>query len=69
MLAIPYDGFWAAMDTLKERSWLEDLYRSGQSPWAVWRNHTGTPLSQPVAAVEVPDVTPIGHEPGQRVRR
>jgi glucose-1-phosphate cytidylyltransferase len=69
MLAIPYDGFWAAMDTLKERSWLEDLYRSGQSPWAVWRNHAGTPLSQQVTAVEVPDVTPIGHEPGQLGRK
>jgi glucose-1-phosphate cytidylyltransferase len=24
------------MDTLKERSMLEDLYRSGKKPWALW---------------------------------
>ena len=32
MLAIPYDGFWAPMDTLKERAHLEDLYRTGREP-------------------------------------
>ena len=36
MLAIPYDGFWAPMDTLKERTALEDIC-SGVSPWALWR--------------------------------
>ena len=35
--AVRYDGFWAPMDTLKERTALEDSYRSGSSPWAVWR--------------------------------
>jgi glucose-1-phosphate cytidylyltransferase len=34
--AIPHHGFWAPMDTLKERSALEELYRSGNKPWAVW---------------------------------
>lgn len=37
MLAVPYDGFWAPMDTLKERSVLETMYKSGVSPWALWR--------------------------------
>ena len=37
VLAIPYDGFWQPMDTLKERANLEQLYLSGTSPWAVWR--------------------------------
>jgi glucose-1-phosphate cytidylyltransferase len=36
--ATPYDGFWAPMDTLKERTALEDQYRSGVSPWALWRD-------------------------------
>jgi len=35
--AYPYDGFWAPMDTLKERAALEDLDRHGQRPWAVWQ--------------------------------
>ena len=34
--AIPHHGFWAPMDTLKERSQLEELYRSGKKPWALW---------------------------------
>lgn len=37
VLAIPYDGFWQPMDTLKERAQLEQLYFSGASPWALWR--------------------------------
>ena len=32
MLAIPYDGFWAPMDTLKERSALERRYFTGRQP-------------------------------------
>jgi glucose-1-phosphate cytidylyltransferase len=58
MLAIQYDGFWAAMDTLKERSWLEDLYRTGQSPWAVWHKQ---PVSagRRINAVDVPDINGI----------
>lgn len=38
LCATPYDGFWAPMDTLKERTALEDQYRAGVSPWAVWRD-------------------------------
>ena len=37
LLAVPYDGFWAPMDTLKERAHLEDLFRSGAAPWQLWR--------------------------------
>jgi glucose-1-phosphate cytidylyltransferase len=38
MRAVPYEGFWAPMDTLKERSALEEMYRHGECPWAVWRD-------------------------------
>jgi glucose-1-phosphate cytidylyltransferase len=38
LAAVKYDGFWAPMDTLKERSYLEDLHRSGNPPWELWRN-------------------------------
>ena len=43
MRAVPYDGFWAPMDTLKERSALEDMYRHGESPWTVWRSDRAVP--------------------------
>jgi len=38
LFAYPHDGFWACMDTFKERQLLEDLYSRGQSPWEVWRS-------------------------------
>jgi NDP-sugar pyrophosphorylase family protein len=31
-------GFWAAMDTFKEKQQLEDLYARGEAPWAIWRS-------------------------------
>ena len=37
LLAYPYDGFWACMDTFKDRQLLEDLYTRGQVPWEVWK--------------------------------
>jgi glucose-1-phosphate cytidylyltransferase len=29
-------GFWAPMDTLKDRQVLEELYQTGNRPWCVW---------------------------------
>jgi len=31
-----HDGFWAAMDTFKEKQTLDDLYAKGHAPWEVW---------------------------------
>jgi glucose-1-phosphate cytidylyltransferase len=36
--AVRYPGFWAPMDTLKERTALENQYKRGISPWALWRD-------------------------------
>jgi glucose-1-phosphate cytidylyltransferase len=58
MLAIPYDGFWAAMDTLKERSWLEDLYRTGKCPWAIWQQRPPT-AGRRIRAVDVPEINGV----------
>jgi glucose-1-phosphate cytidylyltransferase len=35
---VPYyhEGFWHAMDTLRERHELEELWASGKAPWCVW---------------------------------
>jgi glucose-1-phosphate cytidylyltransferase len=32
-----YDGFWASMDTFKDKQELEGLYSSGTAPWEVWK--------------------------------
>jgi glucose-1-phosphate cytidylyltransferase len=42
LLAVPHNGFWAPMDTLKERSYLEELHRRGTRPWAVWSDREET---------------------------
>ncbi|MEA2397419.1 MAG: glucose-phosphate cytidylyltransferase [Thermoleophilaceae bacterium] len=34
--AYRHDGFWRAMDTVRDRNHLEDLWRSGAAPWKVW---------------------------------
>ncbi len=31
-------GFWACMDTFKEKKMFDDMYASGDMPWAVWEN-------------------------------
>lgn len=52
LMAVRYPGFWAPMDTLKERSILEELDRSGRAPWKLWCRNEGpgpqTPLSLPL---------------------
>jgi glucose-1-phosphate cytidylyltransferase len=39
LLSYTYDGFWACMDTFKEKQLLEDLYSRGQVPWEVWKTN------------------------------
>ena len=31
-----HHGFWQAMDTLRDRNQLEQLWRSGEAPWRTW---------------------------------
>ncbi|MDS7594759.1 glucose-1-phosphate cytidylyltransferase [Agrobacterium tumefaciens] len=37
LMAYEHTGFWAAMDTLREKNALEDLWLNGAAPWKVWR--------------------------------
>jgi glucose-1-phosphate cytidylyltransferase len=34
--AFTHRGFWQPMDTLRDRTRLEELWQSGQAPWKVW---------------------------------
>ena len=36
LVAYQYDGFWASMDTFKDKQHLDDLYAKGNAPWQVW---------------------------------
>jgi glucose-1-phosphate cytidylyltransferase len=32
-----YSGFWAGMDTFKDKQQLDELYARGEAPWEVWK--------------------------------
>ncbi|WP_198652226.1 sugar phosphate nucleotidyltransferase [Nocardioides allogilvus] len=53
--AVRYPGFWAPMDTLKERARLEGMYARGLSPWTLWRGTHDVAR----AATPVHDTTPV----------
>jgi glucose-1-phosphate cytidylyltransferase len=36
LAAYQHHGFWQAMDTLRDKTYLEELWQSGQAPWKVW---------------------------------
>jgi len=37
LIGYPYDGFWASMDTFKDKQRLEGLCAGGVAPWEVWK--------------------------------
>jgi glucose-1-phosphate cytidylyltransferase len=37
LAAYEYDGFFAAMDTFKDKQQLDSLYEGGRPPWEIWR--------------------------------
>ena len=36
MMAYRHRGFWSCMDTLKEKTILEEMWDTGDAPWKVW---------------------------------
>lgn len=56
LMAYQYDGFYASMDTFKDKQHLDDLYAHGEAPWELWKNST-----QPVErAIPIAGTTGIG---------
>jgi glucose-1-phosphate cytidylyltransferase len=39
LIGYSYDGFWASMDTFKDKQQLESLYAAGVAPWEVWKTN------------------------------
>jgi glucose-1-phosphate cytidylyltransferase len=37
MMAFEHQGFWQPMDTLREKTHLEELWASGKAPWKNWQ--------------------------------
>jgi len=42
LIGYPYDGFWASMDTFKDKQQLENLWGTGAAPWEVWKQNKNT---------------------------
>jgi NDP-sugar pyrophosphorylase family protein len=41
LISYPHEGFWAPMDTVKERQALETMLEAGRPPWALWQHEQG----------------------------
>ena len=37
LMTYQHNGFWACMDTMREKEYLEKLWAAGQAPWKVWK--------------------------------
>lgn len=33
-----HEGFWSPVETIRDKTWLERLWNSGQAPWKVWED-------------------------------
>jgi glucose-1-phosphate cytidylyltransferase len=36
LMAFGHAGFWQPMDTLRDKTQLEELWQTGQAPWKTW---------------------------------
>ena len=39
LVTYKYNGFWVAMDTFKDKQFLDDIYSRGNAPWEIWKNN------------------------------
>jgi len=58
LAAYEYNGFFAAMDTFKDKQQLDDLYEGGQPPWEVWRRANGVSESAESRGIDALDRKP-----------
>ncbi|MGE0822165.1 MAG: sugar phosphate nucleotidyltransferase [Candidatus Binatia bacterium] len=52
VIAYKYDGFWACMDTFKDKQHLDELHARGNAPWEVWKNDNNEQPSTPSTTSE-----------------
>jgi glucose-1-phosphate cytidylyltransferase len=36
LMAYHHDGFWQPMDTLRDKTYLEEIWAAGKAPWKMW---------------------------------
>jgi glucose-1-phosphate cytidylyltransferase len=37
IVTLRHNGFWVAMDTFKDKQYLDDLVSTDRAPWEVWK--------------------------------
>jgi len=42
LITYKYNGFWASMDTFKDKQMLDEMFNRGEAPWEVWKPVSGT---------------------------
>ena len=42
LCAYKHEGFWQAMDTLRDKNKLESLWEQGNAPWKIWKDESNT---------------------------
>jgi len=50
LMAYEHNGFYASMDTFKDKQQLDDLYARGDAPWVVWKSNApqgASPAAEP----------------------
>jgi glucose-1-phosphate cytidylyltransferase len=52
LIGYPYNGFWASMDTFKDKQQLENLWGSGSAPWEVWKKKVAKPANGNASSAE-----------------
>ncbi|HZP07506.1 MAG TPA: glucose-1-phosphate cytidylyltransferase [Terracidiphilus sp.] len=68
LVGYSYDGFWAGMDTFKDRQQLETLWGNGTAPWHVWRaNGNGSEEAKPTPPVAVAEFIERRNLPGNGI--
>jgi glucose-1-phosphate cytidylyltransferase len=38
LMTVKHKGFWVAMDTFKDKQYLDELFSKDRAPWVVWKN-------------------------------
>jgi len=61
LFAYRHDGFWACMDTFKEKKQLDDLILSGSPPWQLWDKQESAVGLSPSARVNSGQFKLVAH--------
>jgi glucose-1-phosphate cytidylyltransferase len=50
LMAFKHSGFWACMDTLRDKMRLDEMWQSGNRPWATWEKYACASSSRAIWA-------------------